>query len=1004
MPMTAVRRPFPTRALLLLAVFSATIASAATITPRLQHVLDAPDHAAWREDQRVGVWVMLEASRPSATALRRAEAGLAPRALARRAKVTPPGRELVDVRDVPIDPARLARLDAVGAERRVVSRWLRAVTYLATPAQVAVFAKHPDVRAVDLLIPRNPRRAVESKELPLRSSKRTWSIDYGQSQPFLELIGVPAVHELGFTGAGVVVGMLDTGFHFAHESLDHVPVLAAYDFVGDDTNVDFEPGDAPGSHHHGTQVASAVFGHQPGELVGPAIGASAILARAERIDITEPVLEEDWWIAGLEFLEAQGADIVQSSLGRLTDLEFALLDGDTYPSTIAADLATARGVVVVQAAGNQGGLAFEHIVVPADADSVISVGSVDPDGSVSSFSSPGPTADGRIKPDVVAPGSQIPVPDPDDDHAYTTAGGTSMAAPYVAGVAALLLERMPFLTPMQVREALRETASHPAVPDNSRGWGLIDALAALHYWGPRFTHTPHPHTEDDVGPYDVSVTVVDAWGLDATGPQLNYRVDGGAWQQVAMAPSGTDHYVASIPGQTHDSSVEYWFEAIDVRGLSTRHPLSVDGEVFAFEVMLDDAPPTIVHSPLPDLPIAGWPPAVSAVVTDALAVETVTVTFAVNGAPASDPVRLTRGLHDVYAVELPIPNANPGDVVAYTIDAIDTSQATNHATAGPFTFEVLAGAGSILVLDDTAGRNEAADVASWLGTAGYTVLSKSIHLATAADFTGKQAVVVLCGNNENPMGFPSHRALLVDWIDAGGRLLVEGGELGFAIIGLQADPGFTTTVLHGTSWEGDNVGVLEPVASATNHPLLRTPSTVVTPLAFSGADFADQDAIGPAPDALLVLKNAGRRGTGGAIVFDDAAIDPAAQVVYLPFALGALADQASARALVENAVHLLLDRGMPTSVEPTDLVAHVESVRPNPFAGVTTIRLRGNHVLEARVEVFDVRGRRVRTLPAKHVVTWDGRDDAGRPVSSGTYFVSVRSTKHEEHVKVVLVR
>jgi hypothetical protein len=138
--------------------------------------------------------------------------------------------------------------------------------------------------------------------------------------------------------------------------------------------------------------------------------------------------------------------------------------------------------VVVNSAGNSGNSTHNTLGAPADGDSVIAVGSVTSTGTRSSFSSVGPTVDGRIKPDVMARGSNVVVASPNSNTSYTTASGTSFSCPLAAGVAALILCANPNLTPMQVREAMRLTALNHTSPNNLMGWGILDALLAVNYF------------------------------------------------------------------------------------------------------------------------------------------------------------------------------------------------------------------------------------------------------------------------------------------------------------------------------------------------------------------------------------------------------------------------------------------------------------------------------------------------------------------------------------------
>jgi serine protease AprX len=215
-------------------------------------------------------------------------------------------------------------------------------------------------------------------------------------------------------------------------------------------------------------------------MAGPAFGADFILAKTED-DRSETPIEEDYWVAGIEWAESLGAEVVSSSLGYTDWYAFKDMDGKTAVTTRAAERASALGVVVVNAAGNERRNAWAHIIAPADGPSVIAVGAVDSAGTIASFSSPGPSSDGRIKPEVCAWGvsNLVAANRTDGGDVYTRGSGTSYATPLVAGVAALLLEAHRDWTPAQVRAALTGTATNAAKPNNDYGWGIVNAAAAV---------------------------------------------------------------------------------------------------------------------------------------------------------------------------------------------------------------------------------------------------------------------------------------------------------------------------------------------------------------------------------------------------------------------------------------------------------------------------------------------------------------------------------------------
>jgi subtilisin family serine protease len=258
---------------------------------------------------------------------------------------------------------------------------------------------------------------------------------------------------------------LDPAFH-------RLKILDRRDFVNGDRNVSNLRDRGDGDH--GARVLSVLGGFAGGELVGPAYGATFLLAKTEDTESETPI-EEDNWAAAAEWAEARGADVISSSLYSFEDM-----DGATAVTTIVAQMAAERGVVVVVSAGNQG-FDPEHntLGAPADGDLVLSIGAVDSFGARADFSSVGRTADGRIKPDVMAQGVLVKTANPRTRDQYVLSDGTSFSCPLAAGVAALVLQAHPDWTVDRVRRAMRSTADGAAHPDRLMGWGVLDALEAV---------------------------------------------------------------------------------------------------------------------------------------------------------------------------------------------------------------------------------------------------------------------------------------------------------------------------------------------------------------------------------------------------------------------------------------------------------------------------------------------------------------------------------------------
>jgi len=448
------------------------------------------------------VWVFFRDKGPAtrehiAEAKRIAEQRLSPRAIQRRLKVRT-AATLVDETDLDVYPPYLQALRRMGLNIIVVSRWFNAASVIVQRKQVKAIRSLPFVirvsRVRKLALP-PPAPGV--KELPRVSKPAAHVLDYGISLAQNELINVPALHDAGIFGEGVIVGMLDTGFSYKdHPAFSDLQVLGEHDFLFNDDSTADGPDDDPGQHNHGTQTLSIIAGHDPGNLIGPAFAAQFYLAKTEYLN-REVRVEEDFWQAGIEWLEAQGADVVSSSLGYADghddpaeDHTWDELDGQTILVTRAAQMAVAKGVVVINAAGNEGNKAWQFVIAPADGADVIAVGAVNSSGKRVAFSSLGPTADGRIKPDVMAMGAAVTkVAMPPGQALYDSrSSGTSFSTPQVAGVAALILSAHPELTPLQVNEALRMTASQSDFPDNQMGYGIVNAEAAITYWGPAFSN------------------------------------------------------------------------------------------------------------------------------------------------------------------------------------------------------------------------------------------------------------------------------------------------------------------------------------------------------------------------------------------------------------------------------------------------------------------------------------------------------------------------------------
>jgi serine protease AprX len=436
-----------------------------------------------------------------AMALARARDALTPRNRARRERlgITP----LVDERDLPLYAPYVEELQSRGLAPFATSRWFNRVAVRVPTTRLTEAAALGFVRAmrpveVARRIQMEPEPAgqrLEGRVSPACATCATAThvFNYGLNASAVQQIGVPAVHDSGFIGTGVLIAILDDGFNFhnKHEALAGANVPAGFerDFV----DGDYFAQDTL-THlccDHGTWVMGCMAGNKPGQYVGTAPGAQYALARTE-VDASESTIEMVYWGMAAEWADSLGADIITTSLGYSTfdggigNYTFAQMDGRTTTISQAAEMAASKGILVLAAAGNEGGTPWSKITAPADVngDSLIAVGAVTLSGARTGFSSLGPSADGRIKPDLMALGSANWLTDVSGNpQAYAQHSGTSFATPLMAGLAACMIQARPGFSPQGIIRALRETASRAGAPDTLMGYGIPNGLEALRWAG-----------------------------------------------------------------------------------------------------------------------------------------------------------------------------------------------------------------------------------------------------------------------------------------------------------------------------------------------------------------------------------------------------------------------------------------------------------------------------------------------------------------------------------------
>ncbi len=299
---------------------------------------------------------------------------------------------------------------------------------------------------------------------------------YGQAANQIGMMNGHILHDNGFRGKGMLIAVIDGGFFKINE-------LSGFDSMRNNgrllpvKNFTVEKDDLYGSNNHGANVLSIIACNLPGRMVGSAPDADYLVLRSEETG-GEYLVEEDNWIAAVEYADSIGVDLITTSLGystfndTLQNHTYYDLDGNTIRASRAATMASARGMVVCVSAGNDGDMPWKYVSIPADADSIVTIGAVDVKRQCASFSSVGPTADRRIKPDLTAMGKGTAYQG--SSGRINTGNGTSYSTPLLAGLIACAWQAHPDKKNMEIIEMVRLSADRCHQPDSLYGYGIPD--------------------------------------------------------------------------------------------------------------------------------------------------------------------------------------------------------------------------------------------------------------------------------------------------------------------------------------------------------------------------------------------------------------------------------------------------------------------------------------------------------------------------------------------------
>ena len=426
-------------------------------------------------------WVGFTDKASSPWSVDKPEAYLSERAIERRSRQS----IAIDSLDLPVNPSYIAGVLQAGAIFVHSSKWMNGVTVLSDNENFEEnVRKLPYVNEIQITKRSFSTKNSWSKFREPEAASQKLRIDttlYGASSGQVSQLNAHYFHEQGYRGQGIHIAVLDAGFFKTDElpAFDSLwvggQILGTKDFVGG-SHI-FE------GHFHGMSVLSIMGGNIPGQLIGTAPEASYWLVRTEDV-FSEFLIEEDNWIAGAEFADSVGVDIINSSLGYYNfddpamDHSYADLDGNTTRVTRAANIAVTRGMLVFSSAGNEGRNTdtWRYIIAPSDGDHVIGVGAVNTLGIAAPFTSHGPAADGDVKPNVAAVGWNTII-----QRSNGTIGpgnGTSFSSPVMAGAAACLWQANPRATSFEIKKAIEESAHLYQNPDTLIGYGIPDLAFA----------------------------------------------------------------------------------------------------------------------------------------------------------------------------------------------------------------------------------------------------------------------------------------------------------------------------------------------------------------------------------------------------------------------------------------------------------------------------------------------------------------------------------------------
>ena len=386
----------------------------------------------------------------------------------------------IDEADIPISNDYFNLITLAGGEVISFSKWFQTiVVQLNDSSQINEFLNLSFVDSAKYVWRGSSKRLSKPVRPRLAFSDFTLNMgaqDFGRSDAQFALHNATNMYKSSFSGRGMNIAVIDAGF----TNVDVIPYFSGSQIVEHKSFVPY--GETMVDSDHGTRVLSTILSLVPGKIRGSANGANFYLLQSEEVSTEFPV-EEDYWIRAVEYADSVGVDVINSSLGysdfddKELNYSHEQLDGRTAIMSLAADMAFDKGMIVVTSAGNEGNKPWQKISVPGDAAKALTVGAVDSEGNIASFSSKGYTADNRMKPDVVSVGRGTTTIGRTGE--VGSANGTSFSSPFMAGMVATLWSINPQIDRGELLDIIKQSGDRYHNPDSVFGNGIPDMGVAM---------------------------------------------------------------------------------------------------------------------------------------------------------------------------------------------------------------------------------------------------------------------------------------------------------------------------------------------------------------------------------------------------------------------------------------------------------------------------------------------------------------------------------------------